>query len=215
MKIRIWDLPTRLFHWLLVLAVMGSFITVKLGGNAMIWHARLGYFVLALLLFRIVWGFWGAYYARFSQFLKSPKRVLEYLKNGKESAGHSPLGALSVLALLGLFLIQAITGLFTSDDIAFEGPLVKYVSSTYVELFTASHRWNELVLLGLVVLHVGAIVYYKQVKQINLIRPMVTGDKEFGKDSDSMPQAEDNRTMRLRAMAIFIAIASILNYFLR
>ena len=90
MKIRIWDLPLRLFHWLLVLAVIGSFVSVKLGGNAMVWHARLGYFVLALLLFRIVWGFWGSYYARFSQFVKGPQAIMDYLKGGQETLGHNP-----------------------------------------------------------------------------------------------------------------------------
>ena len=218
MKIRIWDLPIRLFHWLLVLAVIGSFVSVKLGGNAMVWHARLGYFVLALLLFRIIWGFWGSYYARFSQFVKGPQAIMDYLKGGQETLGHNPLGALSVLALLGLFLSQAIAGLFASDDIAFDGPLVKYVSSYWVEWFTTWHRWNEWVLLGLVAVHVGAILYYKHMKRINLIQAMVTGDQESSQDLDLMrkaPMAQDNQAMRWRAMAIFMTIAAILYYFLR
>lgn len=217
MKIRIWDLPLRLFHWLLVLAVIGSFISVKLGGNAMIWHGRLGYFVLVLLLFRVVWGFVGSYYARFAQFVKTPQAILDYLKNpdGQEASGHNPLGALSVLALIGLFLSQAIAGLFASDDIAFDGPLAKYVSSGWVEWFTTWHRWNEWVLLGLVALHLGAIFYYQKIKRINLIQAMVTGDKELRKGSDLVPQAQDDRAIRLRAMAIFIAMAAILYYFLR
>ncbi len=216
MKIRIWDLPLRLFHWLLVLAVMGSFVTVKLGGNAMIWHARLGYFVLALLLFRIVWGFWGSPYAKFSQFVKGPRAILDYLKNGHETPGHSPLGALSVLALIGLFLAQSLAGLFASDDIAFDGPLVKYVSSSWVEWLTSLHRWNEWVLLGLVTIHVAAIIYYKRCKGINLVRPMISGDKDFSDDSsEQIFNAPDHPFLRLKAMAIFIAIAVILYYFLR
>ena len=216
MKIRIWDLPLRLFHWLLVLAVMGSFVTVKLGGNAMIWHARLGYFVLALLLFRIVWGFWGSRYAKFSQFVKGPRAILEYLKSGHETPGHSPLGALSVLALIGLFLAQSLAGLFASDDIAFDGPLVKYVSSSWVEWLTSLHRWNEWVLLGLVAIHVAAIIYYKRWKGIDLIRPIINGHKEFSESqSKQILDAPDHQFLRLKAMAIFIAIAVILYYFLR
>jgi cytochrome b len=129
MKIRIWDLPTRLFHWLLVMAVIGSFMSVKLGGNAMIWHGRFGYFVLTLLFFRLIWGFVGTHHARFAQFIKSPQAILAYLKNPAETPGHSPIGAISVLVLLGLFLAQALAGLFASDDIAFDGPLAKYVAS--------------------------------------------------------------------------------------
>lgn len=216
MKIRIWDLPLRLFHWLLALAVIGSFVTVKLGGNAMIWHARLGYFVLALLLFRIIWGFFGSRYAKFSQFVKGPQAIFDYLKNGHETPGHSPLGALSVLALIGLFLGQSLAGLFASDDIAFEGPLVKYVSSSWVEWLTSLHRWNEWVLLSLVVIHVFAIIYYKRWKGINLVRPMIRGDKEFSEDkSEQILNAQDHYVLRLKAMAIFIAIAVILYYFLR
>ena len=103
MKIRIWDLPTRLFHWLLVLAVIGSFVSVKLGGNAMIWHGRFGYLVLTLIVFRLIWGFVGTHHARFAQFIKSPKIILAYLKNPTETPGHSPLGAISVIILITLF----------------------------------------------------------------------------------------------------------------
>lgn len=212
MKIRIWDLPTRLFHWLLVMAVIGSFVSVKLGGNAMIWHGRFGYIVLALIFFRLIWGFVGTHHARFAQFIKSPKAILAYLKNPAETPGHSPLGAISVVALIALFLAQALAGLFASDDIAFDGPLVKYVASTWVELLTSFHRLNEWVLLVLVGIHLGAILYYKYAKRINLISAMITGDKEW---SDTAPLVQDDSKVRLKAMAILIAIALIMYYFLR
>ncbi|MEY2886684.1 MAG: hypothetical protein RI913_103 [Pseudomonadota bacterium] len=212
MKIRIWDLPTRLFHWLLVMAVIGSFVSVKLGGNAMIWHGRFGYIVLALIFFRLIWGFVGTHHARFAQFVKSPKAILAYLKNPAETPGHSPLGAISVVVLIALFLAQALAGLFASDDIAFDGPLVKYVASTWVELLTSFHRLNEWVLLTLVGIHLGAILYYKYAKRINLISAMITGDKEW---SDTAPLVQDDSKVRLKAMAILIAIALIMYYFLR
>jgi cytochrome b len=212
MKIRIWDLPLRLFHWLLVMAVIGSFVSVKLGGNAMIWHGRFGYFVLTLIVFRLIWGFVGTYHARFVNFIRFPKAVLAYLKNPAETLGHSPLGAISVVVLLGLFLAQALAGLFASDDIAFDGPLAKYVSSSWVELLTSFHRLNEWVLLALVGVHIAAILYYKYAKRINLISAMITGDKEW---ADAAPLVQDDSKIRLKAMAILIAIALIMYYFLR
>jgi cytochrome b len=212
MKIRIWDLPLRLFHWLLVMAVMGSFVSVKLGGNAMIWHGRFGYLVLALIIFRLIWGFVGTHHARFAQFIKSPKVILAYLKNPTETPGHSPLGAISVMVLIGFFLVQALAGLFASDDIAFDGPLAKFVASAWVELLTSFHRLNEWVLLALVAVHIGAILYYKYAKRINLISAMITGDKEW---ADTAPLVHENSKVRLKAMALLIAIALIMYYFLR
>jgi cytochrome b len=212
MKIRIWDLPLRLFHWLLVMAVIGSFVSVKLGGNAMIWHGRFGYLVLALIVFRLIWGFVGTHHARFAQFIKSPKVILAYLKNPTETPGHSPLGAISVIILITLFLAQALAGLFASDDIAFDGPLAKFVASTWVELLTSFHRLNEWVLLALVAVHIGAILYYKYAKRINLISAMITGDKEW---ADAAPLVQDDSKVRLKAMALLIAIALIMYYFLR
>lgn len=214
MKTRIWDLPLRLFHWLLVMAVIGSFVSVKLGGNAMIWHGRFGYIVLALIFFRLVWGFVGTHHARFAQFIKSPKAILSYLKNPSETPGHSPMGAVSVLVLLALFLTQALAGLFATDDIAFDGPLAKYVASAWVELLTSFHRWNEWVLLALVGVHVSAILYYKYAKRIYLTSAMITGDKELV-DAAMVPLIQDDSRVRLKAMAILIAIALIMYYFLR
>jgi cytochrome b len=215
MKIRIWDLPTRLFHWLLVMAVIGSFVSVKLGGNAMIWHGRFGYIVLALIFFRLIWGFVGTHHARFAQFIKSPKVILAYLKNPAETPGHSPVGAISVLVLLGLFLAQALAGLFASDDIAFDGPLAKYVASTWVELLTSFHRLNEWVLLSLVGVHITAILYYKYAKRINLTSAMIAGDKELEGAASLAPLVQDDSKVRLKAMAILLAIALIMYYFLR
>jgi cytochrome b len=212
MKIRIWDLPLRLFHWLLVVAVIGSFVSVKLGGNAMMWHGRFGYIVLTLIFFRLIWGFVGTHHARFAQFIKSPQAIFAYLKNPTETPGHSPLGAISVIVLLGLFLSQALAGLFASDDIAFDGPLVKYVASAWVELLTSFHRLNEWVLMALVGVHVGAILYYKYAKKINLISAMITGDKEW---VDTAPLVQDDSKVRLKAMALLMAIALIMYYFLR
>jgi cytochrome b len=181
-KVRVWDLPTRLFHWFLLAGVITSFITVKLGGNAMVWHGRAGTFVLSLLVFRLVWGFIGSPTARFHSFVKGPKTIWRYLQGRsvkQVSIGHNPLGALSVLALLGLFLLQALTGLGTSDDIFFDGPLVQALSSDTVSRLSSLHKSTEPFLLALVALHVAAIAFYRLVKKTNLVRPMITGMKNL------------------------------------
>ena len=181
-KVRVWDLPTRLFHWFLLAGVTTSFITVKLGGNAMIWHGRAGTFVLSLLVFRLIWGFIGSPTARFQSFVKGPKAVWLYIQGRTVTpafVGHNPLGALSVLALLCLFLFQALTGLGTSDDIFFDGPLVQTLSSDTVSLLTSLHKSTEPFLLGLIALHLAAIAFYRLVKKTNLVRPMITGVKRL------------------------------------
>jgi cytochrome b len=178
--IRVWDLPVRLFHWLLVICIVVSFITVKIGGDAMDFHARAGYCVLALIIFRICWGLIGSHHARFNNFVPSPKTLIAFVfGRAPAGLGHNPLGALSVLALIASVGVQAITGLFANDDILFEGPFAKYVSNSTVELLTSIHRLNETVLIVLIALHLCAILYYQKFKGENLIKPMLLGDKEI------------------------------------
>ena len=174
-KARVWDLPTRLFHWALVTCVTAAFITAKIGGNAMVWHGRLGLAILGLLVFRIAWGFVGSTYARFAQFVRGPAAIRAYLKGEWQGQGHNPFGAISVLALLGVLCVMAGTGLFANDDIAFEGYLMPLVGSDLSGRITGIHHLLEKVLMLLVALHVGAIVFYARVKKLNLVKPMFTG----------------------------------------
>jgi cytochrome b len=175
MKVYIWDLPIRLFHWLLVGCVVGAFVTAKIGGNLMVWHGRLGLVILGLLAFRIVWGFVGSTYARFAVFVRGPAAIIAYLRGAWHGQGHNPLGALSVLALLGILSAQAITGLFANDDIAFNGYLVPLVGNDLSGQIAGIHRLLENGLMLLVGLHIGAIVFYARVKKHNLVKPMLTG----------------------------------------
>lgn len=218
--IRVWDLPIRLFHWLLVICIVGSFITVKIGGNAMEWHARVGYCVLTLIIFRICWGLIGSHHARFIHFVPSPKGLINYL-SGKTKAGlgHNPLGALSVLALLCSVGLQAVTGLFANDDIAFEGPFSKYVSSSTVELLTSIHYFNEKILIALIVIHLCAIFYYQKFKGDNLIKPMLLGDKEIDPSeeakyppSDLGQASKDGGLQRGLALLLLSLIGVVLGY---
>lgn len=220
--IRVWDLPIRLFHWLLLIAVVLSFITVKIGGNAMELHGRIGYCVLALIIFRVCWGFIGSYHARFTNFIPSPTELFGYL-SGKTKAGlgHNPLGALSVLALLLSVGVQAVTGLFANDDIAFEGPFAKYVSNSTVGLLTSIHNANEWVLIALIALHLCAILYYQKFKSENLIKPMLLGDKEIDPSEEAkylpadLGQASrDGGLQRGFALLLLSLIAVILGYFI-
>lgn len=174
-KTYVWDLPMRLFHWSLVLLVVTAFVTAKIGGNAMVWHGRLGLAILGLLVFRIVWGFVGSTYARFARFVRGPAAIRAYLKGEWRGQGHNPLGALSVLALLSALAAMAGTGLFANDDIAFEGYLMPLIDSDLSGRITGIHHLLEKVLMLLIALHVGAIVFYARVRKHDLVRPMLTG----------------------------------------
>lgn len=177
-RIRLWDLPTRVFHWSLVLLVVASFVSGKIGGNAMVWHGRFGLAILGLLSFRLLWGLIGSTYARFISFLPTPNAVIAYLRGQWRGLGHNPLGALSVFGLLGLLAFQVSSGLFANDDIAFRGPLYALVSSELSERLTGWHKLSVNLLVLLVLLHLAAIGFYAHAKKENLVRPMLTGCKE-------------------------------------
>ena len=180
----VWDLPLRLWHWVLVLLVITAIVTGKLGGNAAEWHMRSGYAILTLMLFRIGWGFIGTKHARFASFVRGPRAISDYLRAKTPApAGHNPVGALSVLALIAILLTQAILGLFANDDVMIEGPLYTLVSKATSDRLTGWHQANVYVLLGLVGLHVTAVLYYLLARGENLIRPMFTGHKEREPDT--------------------------------
>ncbi|OHC69864.1 MAG: cytochrome B [Rhodocyclales bacterium RIFCSPLOWO2_02_FULL_63_24] len=174
-RIKLWDLPTRVFHWCLATCVIGSLVTQQIGGNAMTWHGRFGLAVLGLLVFRIVWGFVGSTYARFAQFVRGPAAIKAYLRGEWKGVGHNPLGALSVLALLVTLTLLAATGIFANDDIAFEGPLYALVGKDFSDRMSGIHRLIEPAILLLVFAHLAAIVFYARVRKDNLVRPMITG----------------------------------------
>ncbi|MCU0604040.1 MAG: cytochrome b/b6 domain-containing protein [Desulfobacterales bacterium] len=180
----VWDLPTRLFHWLLVALVAASFATGRAGGNAMIYHEWCGEAILALLIFRIVWGFIGSAPSRFSAFLAGPSTVFRYAltllrRDEDHHLSHNPLGGWSVMAMLLVLLIQAGTGLFANDDIFIEGPLYEWVSKATSDRLTSIHHFNHDVIMVLVAVHVAAVLFHLFYKQENLILPMITGRKPW------------------------------------
>lgn len=214
-RIRIWDLPTRLFHWLLALCVIGLVASAKLG--LMDWHFRLGYAILALLLFRLLWGVLGGRWSRFSSFLYAPASLWRYLRGQRDAVhaiGHSPTGALSVFALLMFLLAQVATGLVSDDEIASAGPLTHLVPGAWVSAASWYHRAvGQWVLIGLVGLHIAAILWYLWGRGQNLILPMVSGDKLL---PEAVEAARDDVRSRLLALVLVLlcalAVAALLRY---
>jgi len=183
-RVLVWDLPTRIFHWLLVLLVTVSFVTGKLGGTMMSYHEWSGGAILVLILFRVLWGFFGGTPSRFSSFVRGPRKVFDYArsligKGHQPYLGHNPMGAWSILAMLAVLFVQVGTGLFANDDILTEGPLFYLVSKGTSDWLTGIHRINQNILILLVVLHLGAILFYWVVKRENLVLPMITGRKSW------------------------------------
>jgi cytochrome b len=203
-RILIWDLPTRIFHWALALSVIGAVVSVNIGGNAMVWHGRFGLGILGLLVFRLVWGFAGSTYVRFTQFVRGPSAIRAYLRGEWRGEGHNPLGALSVLGLLGVLSLLVATGLFSNDDIAFEGPLYALVGKALSDQLVSIHRLMEPLIFGLIAAHLGAIIYYTHFKKKNLVKPMIQGWKE----SDEGESAQGGRLIGL-AVALVLAVAAV------
>ena len=206
---KVWDLPVRIFHWLLAALVLFQVVTASIGGNAMVYHERGGYTILALVLFRISWGFLGGRHARFSDFVRGPAAVRAYAREllrgeAQRYVGHNPLGGWSVVAMLASLLLQGATGLFANDDVMLEGPLVKHVSKAVSDAVTRVHDVNAVVLLVLVCIHVAAVFYYLLGKREDLIRPMLTGKKAW---IGSPPAAQ--RVALWRAAALLLAAAGL------
>lgn len=202
--VRVWDLPTRIFHWLLATFVLALVITGHVGGAVMDWHMRIGLMVLALLVFRLIWGLIGGRWSRFAAFIYAPATLLRYLR-GQHSpsehfeVGHNPLGSLSVFGLLLLLLVQVATGLVADDEVATTGPLNKYVANAKALAATAWHTGaGQWILIAMVVLHVAAIIVYKR-RGVSLVKPMLVGDKHLLGD---VPHSRDTWATRLLALVL-------------
>jgi cytochrome b len=202
--VRVWDLPTRVFHWGLAACVVCAVVAAKL--DAMNWHFRFGYAVFALLLFRILWGFVGGHWSRFASFVPTPGRVLRYLRgqplpDERLEVGHSPLGALSVFALLAALALQIGTGLIGDDEIANLGPLNRFVHSDTGIAATGWHKsYGQWLLLGLVGLHLAAIAFYSW-RGKGLVGAMVVGDKSLPPET---PASADGLPARGLALALAV-----------
>lgn len=206
-RIRLWDLPLRLFHWSLVLAVTAAIVSAKVGGEWMVWHGRAGLAIVGLLAFRLTWGIVGSTTARFAHFAPRPSTLYAYFKGQWQGIGHNPVGALSVFLLLGLLAAQALTGLLSNDDIDFNGPWFALIDKDTSDRVTGWHHTLSNLLLVLMGLHVAAILFYLIAKKNNLILPMLTGWKKV----KARPKTA-TRPAGWRALAASLAIAFIAVY---
>lgn len=207
LRVRVWDLPTRLFHWALALAVLCQLVTGATG--VMEWHFRNGYLILALLVFRLLWGLVGGHWSRFGAFVYSPGSLVNYLRGRPHPdhlVGHTPLGALSVFAVLGFLVLQVATGLVSDDEISASGPLTRFVSNATVSLASGWHSGaGKWIVLALVCLHLLAVSFYVFVRRLRIVRPMVSGDKLM---THQVPASRDNAASRLVALLLFAACAA-------
>ncbi|TVQ34515.1 MAG: hydrogenase [Geminicoccaceae bacterium] len=179
--VKIWDAPTRLFHWLLVVLIFLSWLSMEMGHVDR--HMTIGYIVLALILFRVVWGLVGSYPSRFTAFVRGPGAVFGYTKalflgRPPKTAGHNPLGALAILLMLGLVAFQATTGLFADDAIFTRGPLAKLVDTQTSRMLTRWHKQAFDILVIVIAIHVAAAVLYRVLFKQKLIEAMITGKKD-------------------------------------
>lgn len=198
----IWDLPVRIIHWSLLLAVVGAWLTRELEGDWFSWHTRFGYAVLVLALTRVLWGFLGTRHARFTQFVKGPKTVVDYLRGGTSSTvGHNPLGALMILAMLAMLLVQAVTGLFANDQVFETGPLFGYVTIETSDRLTSLHKQLFDWIAAAIAVHVVAALFYLWIRRENLILPMITGRKTAA----NVPEEDRISSSRLW-LAILLAV---------
>jgi cytochrome b len=202
---RVWDLPVRVFHWTLVLAVAGSWLTHQLGVNYFIYHVWCGYTVLVLVAFRLLWGIVGTRHARFWNFVRSPLATARYgldLLRGRSEhhVGHNPLGAWMVIVLLLALLAQAVMGLFGNDEIFNLGPLNGYVSNERGIELTSLHRKLFYWILGAIALHIAAVIYHRVALRENLVRAMFTGRKP------AVPESESIRSSRTVVAVLIVAL---------
>jgi cytochrome b len=209
----VWDAPIRVFHWLIVALLAAAYATWRL--NWMVWHGWVGDAVLTLLLFRLLWGFFGGDTARFSHFLASPRIVFQHLKYAlrrepDRQVGHNPAGGWMVLLLLALLLAETLTGLYVANDIADEGPLTEIVPAWAANAIASSHAilWDAL--LVAIVLHVLAIAGFAAIKGQNLLRPMITGTKILPA-SVAAPRAGSRARAVLLLLGCAVATAFLVN----
>ncbi|HRF62737.1 MAG TPA: cytochrome b/b6 domain-containing protein [Candidatus Competibacter sp.] len=213
--VKVWDLPTRLFHWILVMLMIAQWLTAE-NDSTIQYHIWGGYTVLVLVLFRVIWGFAGSDTARFRDFIRGPGAALAYVKallRGETPLylGHNPMGGWSIVAMLVLLLIQAGTGLFANDDIMTEGPLYGWVSKGTSDWLTTIHKFNFNLLLLVIAVHISAVLFYLFVKRENLIHPMLSGRKHLPTDlaGPAAPRIV-NPWLGLVVLAVAIAVVWLL-----
>jgi cytochrome b len=209
--IKVWDLPVRIFHWSLVVLFIAAYVTNSLGSDYFVYHLWSGYALIILVSFRIVWGLVGTYHARFNHFVKNPVATAKYAlsvfkKKDKHYLGHNPLGAVMVVVLLIAILVQAITGLFTNDEIFNVGPLYAYINDELSLQLTSLHRQLFYWILGAIALHIIAVIAHVIFKRDNIIRAMFSGNKNLPTQEDSQTTQSKDDQVSISSSKIGLAI---------
>ena len=205
--IKIWDVPVRIFHWSLVTLFIAAYVTNLLGPNYFNYHLWAGYGIIVLVVFRILWGFVGTYHARFFNFVRSPVATTKYAlsvlkKKDVHYLGHNPLGAVMVVALLLAILVQAVTGLFTNDEIINLGPLYGYINDELSLKLTSIHRQLFYWIVGAIFLHIVAVLFHVWFKRDNIVKAMFTGKK----NTDELAEEKSISSSRIWLAIIIVAI---------
>lgn len=205
----VWDLPLRVFHWLLVLSVTASWATGQIGSSVREYHMWLGYWMMVLLTFRVLWGVLGTRHSRFASFMPTPASVWRYARDvlrgqASETVGHNPVGSLMVFLMLTLLILQVVSGLFTDDDIFFAGPYAQVVSLSTADFFEGLHHEvvNWIVVLALA--HIAAALYHTFKMKEPLIQAMITGRKKADvvPESQAIPHSAPVRALIVFAVAV-------------
>lgn len=216
-KVKIWDLPVRIFHWSLLLLFITAYITNALGTNYFKYHLWSGYAMIVLVSFRILWGFVGTYHARFSNFIHNPITTIKYAasvvkRKDTHYLGHNPLGAVMVVFLLSALFIQAATGLFSNDEIFNLGPLYGYINNELSLTFTSIHRKLFYWILAAVILHIIAVYLHVILKRDNIVKAMITGNKNTSNTEDRKSIHSSRIGLALVLLIALIGILSWLVY---
>jgi cytochrome b len=212
----IWDIPTRIFHWAIAITLGYSWYSMDVEYN-LDHHFLSGFIALGLILFRIIWGIVGSRYARYGSFVYKPSEFFAYLKgffkrDGGKYAGHNPMGALSVFALLIVILVQTGTGMFADDEYYYFAPLNDYVSGSTAGRITEFHGTNAKIMLGIVILHIVAILFYRLYKKEKLVLAMITGKKP---DENNIYEAIPGSRLPaaiILALTVFAIVYGVVNY---
>ena len=228
--VKVWDLPVRLFHWIITVLFVFQLVTGKVGGELMQWHKLSGYAILTLVVFRILWGFAGSTHSRFSSFMAGPVKTWRFAlrlfsRQAVPQLGHNPLGGWSVMAMVATLAVQGVTGLFANDGVSHEGPLSPLVSLDASNLMTDIHDWNLKLIIVLVTIHILAVVFHLVVKKDEVVIPMFTGVKhvppELLRERREMPRGSALRraasrehsasyiVSSRRALALFVAAVAL------
>lgn len=211
----IWDLPIRIFHWAITILIGFSWYCVEIAED-MDKHFISGYCVLTLLIFRILWGFLGTHYVKFRNFFYKPAEIKNYIKSffsrdASHYPGHNPLGSLSVIMLLTLLCVQAVTGLFSNDEDYYFGPLSDYVPTKVSDTLSEVHHINFDILTVFIVMHICAVLFYLLFKKENLVTAMISGKKKLSDGSEAIPNSK--LIIALLTLVFSASAVSLLVYF--